>query len=64
MKDELGDKIKRFPALRAKTYNYLTENNDEDKKVRGVRKNVIKRKLKFENRKNCLQATLENKINK
>ena len=50
--------------LRAKTYNYLTENNDENKKVRGVRKYVIKRKLKFENRKNCLQATLENKINK
>ena len=50
--------------LRAKTYNYLTENNDENKKVRGVRKYVIKRKLKFENRKSCLQATLENKINK
>ena len=34
------------------------------KKTKGTKKCVIKRKLKFENYKNCLEATqLENKIN-
>ena len=32
MKEELGGKIiKEFAALRAKTYNYLTDNNNGDK---------------------------------
>ena len=35
-----------------------------DKKAKGTKKSVIKGKLKFENYKNCLEATqLENKIN-
>ena len=34
MKDELGRKIrKEFSALRAKTYIYLTENNNENEKA-------------------------------
>ena len=58
MKDEIGGKI------RAKTYSYLIEDGSEDKKVKGTKKCVIKRKLKFENYKNCLEATqLENIIN-
>ena len=33
MKDELGREImKEFAAIRAKTYTYLTDNKDEDKK--------------------------------
>ena len=33
MKDELGgQKMKEFVGLRAKTYRYLKDNNDEDKK--------------------------------
>ena len=56
--------MKEFAALRAKTHSYLTGNNDEDKKAKGTKKCVIKRKLKFEDYKNCLEATqLKNKIN-
>ena len=65
MKDELGGKIvTKFVGIRAKTYSYLIDDNSEDKKAKGTKKCAIKRKLKFENYKNCLEAThLENKIN-
>ena len=65
MKDELGGKIVvEFFGLRAKTYSYLIDDVSEDKKAKCTKKCVIKRKLKFENYKNCLEAThLENKIN-
>ena len=55
--DELGGQImKEFVGLRAKTYGYLQDNNDEDKKVKGTKMCVIKRKLKFEDYKNRLEA--------
>ena len=65
MTDELGRKIvTKFAGLNAKSYSYLKEDGGEDKKVKGTKKCVIKRKLKFENYKNCLEATqLENQIN-
>ena len=65
MKDELGRKITtKFVGLRAKTYSYLINDSSEDKKAKGTKKCVIKRKIKFENYKNCFKATqLENKIN-
>ena len=45
------------------TFDYLIEDGSEDKKARGTKKCVIKRKFKFENYKNCYEATqLENKI--
>ena len=54
MKDELGGKIiTKFHALRAKTCSYLMDGGREDKKAKGTKKCVIKRKLKFENYKNC-----------
>ena len=65
MKDELGGQIiKEFVGLRAKTYSYLKDNNDEDKKAKGTKVCVLKIKLKFEDYKNCLEAAqIENKIN-
>ena len=63
MKDELGGQImKKFVGLRTKTYSFLKDNNDEDKKAKGTEKCDIKRKLKFEDYKSCLEAAqLENK---
>ena len=47
MKDELGGKIvTEFAALRPKTYSYLTDDCEEDKKAKGTKKCVIERKLK------------------
>ena len=65
MKGELGEKIMiKFVGLRAKTYSYLIHEHSKDEKAKGTAKCVIKRKLKFENYKNCLEAIqLENKIN-
>ena len=58
--DELGGNIiTRFVRLRA---NYLIDDGSEDKKLKGTKRCVIKRKL--ENNKNCLEAIqLDNKIN-
>ena len=55
MKDELGGKIMtEFVALRPKTYSYLTDDCEEDKKAKGTKKCVIKRRLKFSDYKDCL----------
>ena len=55
MKDELGGRvITEFVALRPKTYSYLTDDFEEDKKAEGTKKCVIKRMIKFNDYKNCL----------
>ena len=55
MKDELGGKIvAEFVALRPKTYSYLRDDCEEDKKAKGTKKCVIKRRLKFNDYKDCL----------
>ena len=42
----------------------LIGDSTEDKRAKNTKASVIKRKLKFENYKNCWEAThLENKIN-
>ena len=54
MKDELGGKIMtEFVSLRPKTYSYLTDYCKEDKKAKGTKKCVIKRRLKFNDYKDC-----------
>ena len=65
MKDELGGQImKEFVGLRTKICSYLKDNNVEDKKAKGTKKCVIKRKLKLQDHKSCLEAAqIENKIN-
>ena len=55
MKDELGGKIMiEFYALRPKTYSYLTDDCEEDKKAKGTKKCILKRRLKFSDYKDCL----------
>ena len=49
MTDKLGGYImKEFLASRAKTYCYLKENNDWDKKAKDTKKCAMKRKCTFE----------------
>ena len=56
--------MKEFVGLTAKTYSYLIDNGNEYKKAKGTIRCVIKRKLKFEDYKNCLEVTqIENGIN-
>ena len=55
MKDELGGMIMtEFAALRPKTYSYLMDDGNSDKKAKGTNKCVIKRVLKFNDYKDCL----------
>ena len=65
MKDKLGGEItKEFVGLRAKTYSYLKNNNDEVKKAKGTKKCVIKKTLKFQDYKNCLEEAQKETKNK
>ena len=57
MKDELGWQIMtKFAVLSKKTFSYLIDDTSEDKNVKGTKKCAMKRKLKFENYKNSLEA--------
>ena len=54
MKDELGGKIiTEFVTLMPKTYSFLT-NDGKDKKVKGTKKCIIKKMIKFNDYKKCL----------
>ena len=66
MKNQLGGKIMtKLSTLRGETYSYLTHNKDENKKAKDRKTCVVKKGLKFEDYKHCLESTqLENKINK
>ena len=58
MKDEAGgDAILEFVSLRAKAYAFLQETNGkiiESKKLKGIKKSVVKKKVNFEHYKDCL----------
>ena len=64
MKVEWGGKIMtKFLGLRAKPYSYLIDDGSNDRKTKGTKKCVIKRKGKFEKYENRLEANqLKNKI--
>ena len=46
--------MKEFVGLRAKTWAYLMNDGNEHKKAKRTKKCVIKRRLMFENYKDCL----------
>ena len=55
MKDELGRKIMtELCAFRPKAYSYLINDGGSDKKAKGTKKFVIKRRLEFNDYKDCL----------
>ena len=55
MKDELGGKIMaEFKTLKPKSYSYIMNDGWSDKKAKGTKKCVIKRRLKFNDYKDCL----------
>ena len=55
MKDELrGTIMTEFVALRPKTYSYLMDDGESDKNAKGTKKCVIRRRLKFNDYKDCL----------
>ena len=43
-----GENVDKFVGLRAKIYSYLMDDGSKDKKTKGTKKSVIKRKLMFE----------------
>ena len=54
-KDEAaGKQITQFVGLRPKLYNFKVEGKGETRKAKGVKKNVIKNSLSFEDYKKCL----------
>ena len=58
MKDELGGKVMaEFIVLRPKTYSYLRNDNDKNKKAKGTKKCVIKKNTEFEDYEYCLEVT-------
>ena len=55
IKDELGGKIiTEFVTLRPKTYSFLTDDGNEDKKAKETKKCIIKKMIKFNDYKKCL----------
>ena len=54
-KDEAaGKQITHFAGLRPKLYTFKVEEKGETRKAKGVKKNVIKKSLSFEDYKKCL----------
>ena len=59
-KDKAGAKqIVEFVGLRAKLYSYKMLDGFEDKKCKGVTKNVTKRSIQFDDYRECLFSRKE-----
>ena len=59
-KDEAGGKqIAEFVSLRAKLYFYKLLDGSENKKCKGVTKNVTKRNIQFDDYRECLFSRKE-----
>ena len=55
MKDEMGGEImEEFISLRPKLYSHRKSGGSEGKKCKGIKKNVIKKSIMFEDYKDCL----------
>ena len=60
MKFEISGKLmKESFGLRAKTYRYLINDGSEDEKAKCTKKCFIKRKLIFQNYKNCWKQLIK-----
>ena len=64
IKDKLGGKImNNICQIKTKNLQLLNRDGGEDKKAKGKKNCVMKRKLKFEYCKNCIEAIqLDNEI--
>ena len=55
MKDEAGGKtIKEFVGLRAKLYSFIMDDGEENKKCKGVKRQVVESSISHEDYKTCL----------
>ena len=63
-KDEMGGEIiKEYAGVRSKLYSYLTLNNVEEKKAKGIKKYAIKNKLIFNDYKDCVLNKTTKRVN-
>ena len=59
-KDEAtGKNIKEFVGLRSKLYSFIMEEGKENKRCKGVKKNVVQKYISHEDYKTCLQTGKE-----
>ena len=59
-KDEAaGKRIKEFVGLRAKLYSFIMEDGKENKRCKGVKKQVVKNSITHEDYKTCLRTGKE-----
>ena len=60
MKDEAaGKRIKEFVGLRAKLYSFIMEDGKENKRCKGVKKQVVESSITHEDYKTCLRTGKE-----
>ena len=66
-KDETsGVPIKGFVGLKSKMYTFITEDNHESKKAKGINKYVVDDELKYEDCKNVMfnQSYMRQEMNR